>query len=264
MNILLIHWNAAETEDRAERLRALPATITCFTNPEKGAGLRSFRANPPDAIVIDLSRLPSHGRAVGISFREHKATRHVPLIFVDGDAEKVARLRELLPDANYTTWPRINSAIKKAISRPLADPIVPKTMDAYSGTPLPKKLGVKPGINVLLISAPQDFEAQLLTGAAEPPIIRRQARSAANSDLIVLFVKSEADLHKRLPIAKRAMRDGGSIWIAWPKKTSGVKTDLSEQVVRTTGLASGLVDYKICAIDNIWSGLRFARQKEPK
>jgi hypothetical protein len=91
--------------------------------------------------------------------------------------------------------------------------------------------------------------------------VRLVERLKGRADLVVLFTRSRGDLDRRLPPAIRALRDGGGLWIAWPKKASGVSTDVSEAVVRSVGLASGLVDYKIAAIDAIWSGLKFARRR---
>jgi len=104
--------------------------------------------------VIDLSRLPSHGRAIATMLRQRKATRSIPIVFVEGDPEKVARIRETLPDAVYARWRNIRSALRAAIEHPPREPAVPGTMDAYSASPLPKKLGIKPGSVVLLLGAP--------------------------------------------------------------------------------------------------------------
>ena len=110
-----------------------------------------------------------------------------------------------------------------------------------------------------LLGTPAGFEARLgkLPDAVR---IRKQARGL--SGLIVLFVKSQAELNKRLPATLRALANGGSLWIAWPKKASGVATDITQNDIRKKGLASGLVDYKIAAIDATWSGLRFARRRK--
>ena len=130
-------------------------------------------------------------------------------------------------------------------------------MAGYSGTPLPKKLGVDGERSVHLIGAPPGFEKLIAAGGDKR--IRRNGKSPA--DVVMLFVKSAADLKRGLPVAKKLLGDGGGIWIAWPKKTSGLQTDLGEAIVRQSGLDTGLVDYKICAIDATWSGLKFARRK---
>jgi len=95
--VLLVHWNPEEARERASRLRASGHRVEVYAG-RGGEGLRELRDRPPDAVVIDLSRLPSHGRAVAVFLRQQKGTRHVPLVFVEGEPEKVARARSLLPD----------------------------------------------------------------------------------------------------------------------------------------------------------------------
>jgi hypothetical protein len=130
--------------------------------------------------------------------------------------------------------------------------------EGYSGTPLPKKLGVKAGSIVALVGAPEGFLDTLgpLPGGAT---LRRGTRGPFSVGL--LFVRSRAELARRFPAAAKAMGSPGALWIAWPKKASGVVTDLDENVVRAVGLAASLVDYKVAAIDATWSGLCFARRK---
>ena len=132
-------------------------------------------------------------------------------------------------------------------------------MAGYSGTPLPKKLGIKPGSGVALLGAPPGFAETTLGALPEGATIREDSRSAF--DVGLLFARSKADLARRFPAAARAMADPGALWILWPKKASGVVTDLGENAVRDFGLAAGLVDYKVAAIDATWSGLCFARRK---
>ena len=256
--LVVVHWNKEEAKDRVARLRKAGYRVGVYSR-QGGEGLREFRNRPPDAFVIDLSRLPSHGRAVATFLRQQKGTRHVPIAFVGGAASKVARVRHELPDAVYTQWPRIRSAIRQALKNAPEHPHVPGTMDAYSSTPLPKKLGIKPEMVVALLGAPKNFP-RALGDARKSITLRTQARG--KSDVVLLFAKSVADLNRRFAGAKRAMADGGKLWIAWPKQASGVASDLTQQHVREIGLANGLVDYKICAIDATWSGLRFTRRKE--
>lgn len=124
----------------------------------------------------------------------------------------------------------------------------------YSGTPLPRKLGIRPGARVALVGAPPDARAVL---GELPDGVRLLTRLARDLDVVVLFVDRLADLRRRLPAARAAIRIDGGLWIAWPKRSSGVATDLTDAVVREVGLATGLVDNKVCAIDATWSGLRF-------
>jgi hypothetical protein len=124
-------------------------------------------------------------------------------------------------------------------------------MAGYSGTPLVKKLGVKPGQSVSLVNAPKDT-LKLFT---EFP--RSEKRDDGLNDVTVAFEKSLASLKEGLARAKRAMTTNGMIWVAWPKKASGVATNLNENAIREFGLKLGLVDIKVCAIDETWSGLKF-------
>jgi len=117
----------------------------------------------------------------------------------------------------------------------------------YSGTPLPKKLGIKPDSRVLLLNAPDGFA---LDGV--DPV--RRAQGVA--DVILSFHTERRDLHKRMPVLRERMRQDGRLWIAWPKRASKVLTDLTEDVVRELALENRLVDNKVAAIDEIWSGLQ--------
>ena len=122
----------------------------------------------------------------------------------------------------------------------------------YSGTPLPRKLGIKPGHRVLLSGAPASFDLGQVDGVE---LHRRPGR--APYDVVLAFCPDLATLERRfVPLTTRLVPDGG-MWVAWPKRSSGVPTDLDENVVREVGLAAGLVDNKVCAVDAVWSGLRF-------
>jgi CheY-like chemotaxis protein len=220
-----------------------------------------LRRDPPDVIVVDLARSPSQGQALATAFRQLKSLRGVPLVFLEGDPAKTARVKAALPDATYATWRGVRGAVRRALAHPPAVPVVPGTMAGYSGTPLPKKLGIRAGTTVALLGAPRDFP-RTLGALPEGVDLRRDARKKAN--VVLLFVKSRADLEKRLSAGARAMDDPGALWVVWPKKTSVRTSDLGGNEVRAIGLASGLVDYKIAAIDDTWSGLCFARRKKKR
>jgi hypothetical protein len=127
-------------------------------------------------------------------------------------------------------------------------------MAGYSGTPLLKKLGVKEGFRIALSDAPKSFLQEL---SNLPPGASVVNRTSSPVDLIVLFVNSERKLKEKFQQYAEKLKANGMIWVAWPKKSSGVKTDLAFENVQKTGLEAGLVDVKICAIDEIWSGLKF-------
>jgi hypothetical protein len=123
----------------------------------------------------------------------------------------------------------------------------------YSGKPLAKKMGLSPGIKVALVDAPADFAETLQ--APDGVTLRDGLRGRA--DVIICFVTDRARLTRRLPALQRALPPDGSLWMAWPKRSSGVPTDVNENVLRELILPTGLVDNKVCAIDATWSGLRF-------
>lgn len=127
-------------------------------------------------------------------------------------------------------------------------------MAGYSGTPLPKKLGIKDGSRIVLLNAPKDFESELGELPDNVEFIKRPTKSL---DIILFFVLTERALARELAKLAAKITANGMMWIAWPKKSSGVVTDLSEQRVREIGLNAGLVDVKVCAIDETWSGLKF-------
>jgi hypothetical protein len=124
----------------------------------------------------------------------------------------------------------------------------------YSGTPLPRKLGIKPGHRVLLLSAPEHFEATTLGELPAGVTVGRAARGKA--DVIVSFHTARAELARRMPRLREAMEPAAGLWIAWPKRASKVATDLTEDVVRELALENVLVDNKVAALDEKWSGLR--------
>lgn len=256
--VVLVHWSAAETPDRVARLEAGGYDVVCVVEMSP-AVLEAIKRDPPAAFVIDLSRLPSHGRRVGEVVREQKPTRHSALVFVDGDEEKRARVRQSLPDATYTTWPGVVRALATALAHPPAAPVVPSREETgYSGTPLPKKLGIKADVVVALLGAPPDFERTL---GELPRGVTLRGDLRRSPDVAMFFVTTGAALERALPKLRLVLGSGGGAWVAWPKKTSGVASDLTETIIRARAIANGLVDFKVCAIDATWSGLRLAKRR---
>jgi hypothetical protein len=138
-------------------------------------------------------------------------------------------------------------------------------MAGYSQTTLPKKLGIKDDHLVLLLEAPDGFETTLGELPADVTMVD-DIVAAAEYDIILFFTRSRAELQRRFPALKRYLKPAGGLWICWPKKASGVATDLTEDVIREIALKGGLVDVKVCAVDEVWSGLRlvFRLRDRPK
>ena len=130
-------------------------------------------------------------------------------------------------------------------------------MAGYSGTPLIKKLGIKQGFDVAFVNAPEDFVKQL---DLPTDVNIRSHSKARDLDFILVFVKSQKTLTTAFGQYSREIKPNGMLWVSWPKKTSGVQTDLTDNIVRDIGLAAGLVDVKVCAIDDVWSGLKFVHR----
>ena len=130
-------------------------------------------------------------------------------------------------------------------------------MSGYSGTPLPKKLGIKDGVRVSLIEAPAEVRKEL-----KPSLAHCKTAKDGKSplDFVMLFSESNAALKREFARVTKNLAPAGMLWVCWPKKTSGVPTDLNENIVREIGLASGLVDVKVCAVTEVWSGLKFVRR----
>jgi hypothetical protein len=256
--IRLIHWNEKEAAEKARGIDS-GKYRTIYQLPAGGKAMRDLFIDPAAAFVIDLSRLPSQGRDLGLILRKTKATRYIPIIFAGGNPEKVKSIKAVLPDAVYTEWDAMNQMIEQAMKQKPADPVVPKSVfDVYKETPLIRKLGIKSKMKVGLLEAPDGFE-QTLGVLPEGVKIGKVAEGAC--DLLLWFVKSRKELdHHIKNIAVR--QDYKSVWIIWPKKGVPETSDLTQHTVRRIGLAEGLVDYKICSVDRTWSGLLFTRRKK--
>ena len=257
--VLLIHQNAGEGSERAKILRGAGYDVTVIV-PQGLKFLRDVRRAIPDAIVIDIERLPSVGRDIGIALRMAKSTRNLPMVFAGGVPEKIAGIRMSLPDASYAPWPKIGAELKRAMAaQRTTDPVVPRSIfEPYSGTPLLKKLGIKPNSSIALLDAPEGFSKSL---GPLPEGAKLLDQPSHDCNLTIWFVRSSKELNRRIKKIAANLNDG-LIWIVWPKKTSTVLSDLSQVSVRETGLATGLVDFKVCAIDATWSGLLFKRRKQ--
>ena len=132
-------------------------------------------------------------------------------------------------------------------------------MVGYSGTPLPQKLGIKPGLAVVTIDAPANYR-RLLGTIPEDATFSDRLKPA--SSFVHIFVKKRSELEKQLSILRQKIADTGTVWVSWPKKSAGVPTDVTEDVVRAVALPLGFVDVKVCAIDETWSGLKLMIRRE--
>lgn len=130
-------------------------------------------------------------------------------------------------------------------------------MPGYSGTPLPKKLGIKDGFHVCFVDAPNEVTAELKASLTKCELV---SDNKAPIDFAMVFSKSASGLTKEFKRISKRLSPAGMLWVSWPKKSSGIPTDLTEKIIREIGLAAGLVDVKVCAVTDVWSGLKFVRR----
>jgi len=250
--VLVIHRKPAIAADRAHRLcsQGLDATGYPTLGP---SSFREIRAHPPDVILIDLTELPSYGRAMAVLLREQKGTRNIPLVFLKGDPEKAARVREVLPDAVFATWPDAAPVILRAIERAPAEAAAPNV----AGIPLAKKLLIAAGSVVALLEVPKNIGEIL----GPLPKGARIVKKLNEANLALFFVKSAAALGLALPRLAAQMVPGRTLWICWPKRTSTMPCDLTLTTIRAMVAAYDMVDSKLCAIDATWSGTAITKRR---
>ena len=256
--VRLICWNAADAEVRAQALGQ--SGFEMEASPVNPSGvIGHIRAAAPAAVLIDLDRLPSHGREVAVALRQSKATRHIPIVFAGGAPDKVDRIRRELPDAFFTSWTAAARALRTALKNAPSDPIRPPAhMERYAATSLSKKLGIKPGTRTALVAAPDDF-AECLGELPEGAELGN--RITPRCQLALWFVRSRAELDRETEYLAAQLPEQCSLWIVHPKQTGRFRSDFNQNDVRAAALAVGLVDYKVCAVDGDWSGLKFSRKK---
>ena len=248
--VRVFHQRAEEAEPLLSMLR--DAGCRVIYNAAPGApSVREVQREGTSAIVIDLSRLPSHGKAIGAWVRGSKSIRHIPLIFVGGDAAKATAIQLEIPDAVYTSIEKLPEALKRA--KAPTEPVVPRQMmQAMPGRTNAQKLGIGEHASVLVIDPPSDYER--VVGA-----MPRGAEFVEDPPAAVTlwFAHDAGEFEAALP-RRRALAAKGKLWIVWPK---GRRDGFNGDFVRARALKVGLVDYKICSLNETWSGMLFAVKK---
>jgi CheY-like chemotaxis protein len=255
--VRVIHWKSAEAEPLVAAVRAVGFEAEYEPDPNSSLQARAITSNPPDAIVIDLSRLPSQGREIAVWLRNRKSTRTIPLVFFGGEPAKIETVKAVLPDAAYATERTLGRLIKAACKGRVRNPVIPPSaMERFKAKSAPQKLGIAAGSTVALIDAPRDYAA-VLGDIPEGAEFFEDPESVKN--ITLWFIRdSEAMLAglRRM----RAIAAKTKLWIVWPKATTN---RFREGSIRELGIENGLVDYKICSVNEQWSGILFARSKAP-
>ena len=254
--VRLLHWKASEAAHHIGVLRRAGYRVD-YEEQFRPALVKEWRDSPPDAFVIDLSRLPSHGREIAIALRQSPRTRCIPIVFCGGAEEKVARIRNLLPDATYTTVEELCSTLRQAlVSRPPGNPIRPiQMMDRYGSRTAAQKLGIKECSSVRLIDPPKNVMQVLRELPSNVEIV--EGDSVERASVTLCFVQER---HSLLEVLSRArpLATASKLWILWRKGGSAARGDVTESQVRNAAIDLGLVDYKICSVNGVWSAMLFA------
>lgn len=252
--VRLFHWRSQEAAALIAKLRAAGFAVVHHAETQSPS-VREIKESGVVAVVIDLSRLPSHGKYVGAWLRGSKSTRHIPLVFVGGDAEKVAAIKKQMPDAVYSSLAGVGAALKKAIANPVSEPVVPRQMmETAPGRTAAQKMGIRAGAVVGLIDPPTDY-LKVLGVLPEGVVLEEDSRRVC--PVTVWFVHDAGEYEAALP-SRRALAAHGRLWIVWQK---GRRDGLNGNFVRVAALAMGLVDYKICSLDGVWTGMVFTVKK---
>jgi hypothetical protein len=253
--IRLFHWRIDEAGELIAQLHAAGYGVV-HNALTQSPSTREVRDSGAVAVVVDLSRLPSHGKYVGAWVRGSKGTRHLPLVFVGGEPAKVAKVREAIPDAVYTSVAGIGAALKKAIAHPPRDPVVPRQMmEPAPGRTAAQKMGIRARDRVRVIDPPADYVRVL--GEMPEGVVLDEDEGAV-CPVTVWFVHDAGEYEAALA-RRRALAARTRLWIVWQK---GRRDGLNGKFVRERALELGLVDYKICSLDGVWSGMVFTVKKE--
>jgi CheY-like chemotaxis protein len=251
--IRLLHWKASEAGKCLSTLAAVGHTVQ-YHEDFNARSLRDWRARPPDAFVIDLSRLPAQGREIAIALRQSPATRSVPLVFCQGAPDKVEKIRALLPDALYCEFSKLRGVLRQALVRPPAVVTVPAAMmQRYTARTTAQKLGITPGNTVAVVDPPRDYLSIL---GDLPEGVKFAEDTGGQAHVTLCFVHDLPSLEACMSELRSAARTS-KLWFCWRKEKTAAN-GVSGHSIRATGVSLGLVDYKICSLNQAWSGMLFA------
>jgi CheY-like chemotaxis protein len=253
--IRLMHWNKTEAQDYLDILKTAGYDVQYQEKFVPGL-LRSFRESPPDAFLIDLGRLPSHGREIAIAIRQSRAIRQIPIVFCEGLEEKIEKVRMQLPDAAYCRRANLIATLRKVLAEPRREPITPVAMmGRYATRTTVQKLGITKGSTLLLIDPPRDWQKVL--GSLPAGVTILDGSEHACPAVTLCFVHGLDGLRSTLSDV-RGLAKSTKLWILWRKGGSARRGELTGEVVRESANELGLVDYKICSANEVWSGMLFA------
>jgi CheY-like chemotaxis protein len=253
--VRVIHWKDAEAGPLIEVVRGAGFDVEYVPDPNGAAVARAIKASLPDAVLIDLSRLPSHGREMAVWLRNRKTTRDIPIVFVGGEEVKVAPIKAVIPDAAYVTEKGLSRALAKACAGRAFNPVVPPSaMERFKTKSAAQKLGIVTASKVAVMDAPRDYASVL---GDMPENVEFFEDPQAVQSITLWFIR-DAEAMLGAVRRMRAIAAQTKLWILWPK---GQANKFREGPIREMGIENGMVDYKICSVNDQWSGILFARKK---
>ena len=255
----LICWKDEERKQRAEELTRAGFAVAAPPREQMGGVVGYHRELAPDAVVIDLDRMFSYGQELGRKLRQGKATRHLPLVFAGGVAEKVDGLRAELPDAGYCDWDDAAKAIRAAIANAPARPVVPPTlMERFDPANLVHKLDIRRGVKSALVCGPYGDRHGIAELLGElPEGVELGARVTRGTRLALYVAATLPEVEHAFEAARAGLDPAASFWVIHAKSTVRQKLDFNQNHVREAGLRAGFVDYKVASLGAEWSALKF-------
>ncbi|WP_158748854.1 hypothetical protein [Acidobacterium sp. S8] len=258
--VRLVSWNDEIARQHSQEISQLGYRVEASSLHGTSAYITHFSSLSPAIVLIDLDRLPSHGREVAIVLRRSKTTRHIPIVFAGGLEEKVARLHSELPDAVFTSWKQVKKALKQAITSPPIAPVHPVPhMQRWSHSSLTRKLGIFEKMDIALIGDMDGEIAEIIGELPEDAVLG--SRITETTRLVLYVAHSLRETLAEVHHAQAHLPEGASFWIIHRKSAAKQRSDFNQNDVREAGLDGGFVDYKVCSVNSQWSGLKFARKK---
>ena len=251
--IKLLSWHD-DISQKAAMLRRRGLQIDSTPLVSTSGAIGELAHLNPAVLVLDLDRLPSHSRVIATVLRTSKSARHIPILFAGGLQEKIGRIRAELPDASFASWSEAPEALAALLQNPTLPPSLARVHHVFT-TPLAQKLGIRAGMHLSLIAAPDAFEECL---GDLPENISIAPGLTPKTGLALCFVRSLKDLDATLDLLTLRLPKKVSVWIVHPKRAGKYQADFNQNHVRNHALAVGFVDYKVCSIDHDWSALKFA------
>ena len=247
-HVALVHWRVAEAKPLITLLERAGYEVH-YGGDQKPIRVSQLKQFPVVAAIIDLTRMPSYGKYWAAELRA-TSMKHLPIVFVEGEPEKIAGVKAALPDATYTTQAKLLAVLKKL--KPVANPVQPSRMMA-STRPNVLKMGIKPDMRVAVFDAPAGYAKVI--GAL--PQGASFAEESSDADVTLWFVR-EIDAYLTGLRKMRTLAVKSKLWVIYPKQQKGKTVAIAQADVRKSAIAVGLVDYKICSVDETWTGIAFA------